>query len=231
MIKAVIFDAGGTLIHMDRRFVIEKLNEHGVPATLEDYARADIAARNEVTRVLRSGNPGDDSSRWVIYAAALMRELKCQGEALARVREEVWGRHSVGELWTYVLEGTFDVLELLRRAGYRMAIVSNADGRVETFLEKAGLTRFFEFVVDSGIYGVEKPDPRIFQHALERLGVEPAEAIYIGDIYEVDVLGARAAGMNGILLHNADRDPAWDCAVIGSLTELPALLNGGPPHA
>ncbi|HEX6557904.1 MAG TPA: HAD-IA family hydrolase, partial [Longimicrobiales bacterium] len=220
----VLFDAGGTLIHMDRRFVIQKLNEQGIAATLDDFARADIVARNQVTRVLRSAQPGDDSSRWVVYAGALMRELKCEGAALARVREEVWSRHAVGDLWTYVLDGTFDVLASLRDSGYRMGIVSNADGRVATFLEKAGLLPYFEFIVDSGIFGIEKPDRRIFEHALGRLGVAPAEAIYVGDVYDIDVLGARAAGMPAVLLNGAESDPGWDCPVIESLVQLPALL-------
>ncbi len=228
--KAVLFDAGGTLIHMDRRFVIQTLNANGVAATLGDFARADILARNEVTRVLRSAHPGTDASRWMIYAGALMRELKCDGAALDRVRTSLMGQHAAGDLWTYVEDGTFELLDALRRSGYRMAIISNADGRVESFLEKAGLTRYFEFVVDSGVFGVEKPDARIFRHALERLQVPAEEALYVGDVYEVDVLGARAVGMDAVLLHNADVDPAWDCRVIKSLGELRAIVRIAYPQ-
>ncbi len=222
--KAVLFDAGGTLIHMDRRFVIQKLNENGVAATLEDFARADTVARNVVTHMLRSESPGDDLARWLVYARTLMQELKCEGDALERVRLALLSQYAAGDLWTYVLDGTFEVLDSLRAAGYRMAIISNADGRVEGFLRKAGLTDYFEFVIDSGVFGIEKPDVRIFKHALDRLGLAAGDAVYVGDVYEVDVLGARAAGMKAILLHNGDRDPHWDCPVIASLSELPGLL-------
>ena len=68
----------------------------------------------------------------------------------------------------------------------------------------------FEFVIDSGEVGVEKPDPRIFQIALDRMGVTAADALYVGDLYEVDVVGARAAGLDVVLLDpygvHADRD-------------------------
>jgi putative hydrolase of the HAD superfamily len=79
-------------------------------------------------------------------------------------------------------------------------VVSNSDGRAAAALAAAGLLDAFEFVIDSGEVGVEKPDPRIFQIALDRLGVSPAAALYVGDLYEVDVVGARAAGLDVVLL-------------------------------
>ncbi len=67
-------------------------------------------------------------------------------------------------------------------------------------LDSAGLGEHFEVVVDSKLAGVEKPDPRIFRAALEQLGIEPAAALYVGDVYEVDVVGARAAGLDAALV-------------------------------
>ena len=74
-------------------------------------------------------------------------------------------------------------------------MVSNADGRVESFLRHVGITKYLDFVVDSGLVGVEKPDPRIFEIALERAQVRKDEVVHVGDVYEVDVVGARAAGI------------------------------------
>ena len=81
-----------------------------------------------------------------------------------------------------------------------MACISNADGRVRGLLEVAGLLPHLEFVVDSAEVGLEKPDPRIFQAAAERLALDPSVCAYVGDIYEIDVVGASGAGMKPILI-------------------------------
>src|SRR5262249_44501585 len=93
-----------------------------------------------------------------------------------------------------------EALALARERGVRTAVISNSSGSVRTMLERLGLLTSLEFVLDSAIVGVEKPDPRIFRIALERAGLEPGEAVYVGDIYSIDVQGARAAGMRAVLL-------------------------------
>jgi putative hydrolase of the HAD superfamily len=84
----------------------------------------------------------------------------------------------------------------------------------------------FDVVVDSALIGVEKPDPRIFQAALQALDVAPEEALYLGDLYAVDVLGARAAGMHAVLLGEPGEGPP-DCPRAGSIEELVQLLLAG----
>jgi putative hydrolase of the HAD superfamily len=205
---------------MDRRFIIQALNDHGISADTDDFLRAEVVAHAAISEMMRSGDPGTDGSRWTVYAHTLMRELKCEGEALESMRVAMRDRHQSGNMWTHVEDGTAELLERLRKAGYRLGVVSNADGRVASYLETAGLAKYFDIIVDSHLFGVEKPDPRIFQHALQQLDVAPENAIYVGDVYEVDVLGARAAGIKAILLHVGDRDPQWDCDVVHSLREL-----------
>jgi putative hydrolase of the HAD superfamily len=112
----------------------------------------------------------------------------------------------------------------LRAAGLAVGVVSNSDGRVESLLAAAGLRPFLDFVIDSGSVGVEKPDPRIFALACERAGVPPQHALHVGDVYEVDVLGARAAGVTPVLFDPDDLVPDADCARISDLAALPALL-------
>ena len=121
-------------------------------------------------------------------------------------------------------QGTDDVLRELKRRGYRLGVISNADGTVERLLDDMGLLGHFEFVIDSTSVGVEKPDPRIFRMALERMGIEPHEAVYVGDVYEIDVAGARAAGIRAFLIDPLMRLGHLDCDRIASLTELPARL-------
>lgn len=223
-VKAVLFDAGGTLIHLDRRFLIEALNEYGVPTDLNSFHRADALAKAEVRRIMRSADPGTDATRWQAYARTLMRELKCDGLALEQVRARLMQQHLAGLLWTFVEDQTKETLEQIRSAGFRTGIVSNADGRIAQFLEQAGLSEYFEVIVDSGVYGIEKPDPRIFLHACEQLGVAPEQALYVGDIYEIDVLGARSAGLTPVLIMQHG-DDEYDCNVVRSIPELIGFLS------
>jgi HAD superfamily hydrolase (TIGR01509 family) len=106
-----------------------------------------------------------------------------------------------------------------------MAVISNADGRVEGLIRDAGLGEYFEFVLDSEVEGVEKPDPEIFLRACERMGVVPEESLYVGDLYPVDVLGAQNVGMRAVLL---DPGGALDYPVdtIPSVEFLPDYLSG-----
>jgi HAD superfamily hydrolase (TIGR01509 family) len=108
--------------------------------------------------------------------------------------------HREATLWRVVRPGTFETLEAFKSAGYRLAIVSNAEGQVEADAKRFGLAPFFDVIIDSHIVGVAKPDPRIFQIALERLGVAPDEVRFAGDIYSIDVEGARAAGIEARLV-------------------------------
>jgi HAD superfamily hydrolase (TIGR01509 family) len=113
------------------------------------------------------------------------------------------------------------VVEGLKRRGLRVAVVSNTeDGRARDALEAAGLARLFDVVVDSHLVGLSKPDPAIFRHAVERLGVEPGEAVFVGDSYAHDALAARAAGLAAVLLDPLDLHPEAVCPRIRSLGDL-----------
>src|SRR5438046_6805387 len=109
-------------------------------------------------------------------------------------------RQSGQGLWSRPVEGARAALDGIGALGLRRAVVSNSDGRAEWHLERCGVREGLEFVVDSQIEGVEKPDPRIFRIALERLGVAASRALYVGDIRAVDEAGARAAGMHFVLI-------------------------------
>jgi putative hydrolase of the HAD superfamily len=136
--------------------------------------------------------------------------------------------HRDRHLWCRLAPGTPEALDRLRGAGLRLGVVSNSDGRVDEALVAAGLRHRFDVVLDSALVGVEKPDPAIFRAALDALGVAPAEALYVGDLYDVDVVGARRAGMEAVLLQPDIAGPGPDCRRFDSLTTLADdLLNGG----
>jgi putative hydrolase of the HAD superfamily len=113
--------------------------------------------------------------------------------------------------WTAMEPEADQALQLARAHGLRTAVISNSNGTVADILAHLGLAKDLEFVIDSSQVGVEKPDPRIFHIALERARLKPHEVVYVGDLYSIDVLGARAAGLTAILM---DPGACWgsrDC--------------------
>ncbi|HEU4562220.1 MAG TPA: HAD-IA family hydrolase [Longimicrobium sp.] len=222
--KAVIFDVGNTLLWLDHPFVLEVLREHGIESNEDDLLAAQYGAKLLMDELVRRGDAGDDASRGRIFFSEVFRQLGVPAEAFPVITRRLFTRHAERNLWCSLQEGTHDVLHELKRRGYRLAVISNADGRVEALLDSLGLLSHFEFVIDSGSVGVEKPDPRIFRMALERMGVQPHEAVYVGDVYEIDVVGARAAGMRAYLIDPLMRLGHLDCARIATLGELPERL-------
>jgi putative hydrolase of the HAD superfamily len=223
-IRAVLFDAGNTLVWLDHAFLVELLAEHGVIATERDLLEAEQEAKRALDELVRSGRVGGDAARGRAYFAEVFRRLGVSDEQFPPLAQRLWARHAERNLWSSVRERTAETLGELRDRGFRLAVISNADGRVEALLAATGLGEFFDFVIDSHLVGMEKPDPRIFQLGLERMGVEPHEAVYVGDLYEVDVVGARAAGMRPILIDPLDRFAELDCERIVALPELTSRL-------
>jgi putative hydrolase of the HAD superfamily len=118
-------------------------------------------------------------------------------------------------------------LAALTAAGVRLAVLTNGSELQQTKkLRATGLADVVGPVFTAGALGLRKPDPRAFLTACERLGVAPGSVLYVGDEYEVDVLGARAAGLSAVLLDRDGTAPAQETRVIGSLAELPTLLLG-----
>src|SRR6266403_358374 len=97
-------------------------------------------------------------------------------------------------------------------------------------LARIGLARWFDVIIDSTEVGCEKPDPRIFRIALERAGASPARTVHVGDLFHVDVVGARAAGIRGVLFDAADLYRDHDCPRVRTLTALVDLLEAGDPR-
>jgi putative hydrolase of the HAD superfamily len=91
-------------------------------------------------------------------------------------------------------------LRRVKARGLVAGVISNANGTIASILAATGLGQYLDFVIDSSVVGVEKPDARIFELALRAAGVPAARAVYVGDLYTVDVLGARAAGLDAVLL-------------------------------
>lgn len=222
-IRAVLFDAGNTLIWLDHPYIVQALREHGVATTMEGLMAAEYDAKLLFDELARAGEL-DERARGRMFFAEIFRRVGVPEAEFPVLAQRLFTRHAEKNLWGNVRERTVETLEELRRRGYRLGVISNADGRAGEALDAVGLREHFELIVDSGLVGFDKPDPRIFHHALQQMGVEPEQAVYVGDIYEIDVRGARAAGMRPILI-----DPLWkwddrDCERIRGIHDLLDLL-------
>lgn len=195
-LRAVLFDAGNTLLFLDYARLAPAVSA----ATGVALTAADLEAQARPAALVLERGDTTDRERASHYLETLFRLAGVPEDQREVVRGTLLRLHRERHLWAGIKPGTREGLERLRGAGLRLAVVSNSDGRAEEGLAAAGLLDWFELVIDSQIVGFEKPDPRIFQSALERMGVAASEALYIGDLYEVDVVGARRAGMDVILL-------------------------------
>jgi HAD superfamily hydrolase (TIGR01509 family) len=219
-LRAVLFDAGNTLLFLDHARMAEAVGTAlGVPLTGTRLAGGSRAA----ARTMEQGR-NTDRERTAAYLEALFLEAGIPADRLDAVRACLARLHGERHLWSGIPDDAHDALTRLRNAGLHLGVVSNSDGRVEEALEVAGLREYFDVVVDSTLAGVEKPDPAIFRLALATLGVPPGSALYVGDLYEVDVVGARAAGIEAVLLLPAGAPPRVGCASIHSLGALAANL-------
>jgi putative hydrolase of the HAD superfamily len=127
---------------------------------------------------------------------------------------------------TDLFPGTIEVLNDFKSRGKKMHIITNGFTEVQHIkLEKSGLRPFFDFVICSDTLGINKPDPRIFHHALKHAEASIDSAVMIGDHLESDVLGAHGVGMQGILFDPKDEHKkVQSVKKIKELAELPAMI-------
>jgi len=219
-VDAVLFDAGGTLLRIDYEF----LRACARSPFLSDaaLARGEAAVRREIDRrEAQTGGPRErDADRVAGYFRAVLERAGLDRAAADAAAPALAAEHARSNLWRVAMPGAAHALAQLRTRGFRVGVVSNADGRVAELLEAAGLAHHLEAIVDSHLEGVEKPDPEIFRRALARLGVPAARTAYVGDIFAIDVLGARAAGLAPILIDETGGYADVECPRIAALAEL-----------
>ena len=225
-LSAVLFDAGNTLIYMPQsaeEILRDLCRQIGIPVSLDD-ARGAYLESERFYSEHALGHTGDQGEFWRRYHGAALRNLRIDdpGGEKAAFLSHGFGLPGV---WRAYPEAAA-VCERLRSSGLRLGVVSNGPVTVRDLLSQAGLLSFFDVVITSQGVGVEKPDPRIFEAALDTLGIQAGHALFVGDLYEVDVLGARSAGLKAALI---DRESAGqvtrDCVVLRSLDEVIPLIQ------
>ena len=225
-IAAVLFDAGNTLLFLD----YERLAREVGPAVGVPLTEQGLEAQSSEAALQLERSDTSDHDRASRYLESLFLLAGVPREKLGIVRDTLLRLHGERHLWSAMHPGTPAALARMRQAGLRLGVVSNSDGRVEEALAAAGIRANFEVIVDSRLVGFEKPDPRIFQAALEPLGIAPEGALYVGDIYEVDVIGARRAGMDVVLLDPAGNHAGRDVQTVSSIAAVADLILSLTPE-
>ncbi len=224
-IKAIFFDAGGTLIHLDSAYVCHFVKkELNIELAADRFRRAQFLAMSRVAELVAAGAGSTEKLKRDFYSTLLPEVGVAEAELSPAV--ECVLKLAQGEmLWRATDETNAATLAALKARGLALGVISNSDGRIESAFQQAGLSSYFDFFIDSFHAGVEKPDPQIFHLAVERAGVNPEQAAHVGDLYWVDVVGARSAGLLPILYDPYDLTRGLDCLRIGAIDELLELVG------
>jgi len=195
MASCVTFDAGQTLVELDLDFLARRLGERGVPMSGDRLRAAAPAAwtRFDAAIALGSGHP------WRLLISGLLVGAGVGEADAAPLVEWLHGEQPRRNLWRAPIPGMIALAGELAARGVAVGVVSNSEGRLAELLAELGLAAPFRCVIDSGRLGIEKPDPRIFDAAIDALGLPPGSTgIHIGDSWKADVEGALAAGWRAI---------------------------------
>jgi HAD superfamily hydrolase (TIGR01509 family) len=219
-IKAIFFDVGNTLLFRHQDTILAGLHHNGIYPTPSQLHAIERRTKREFDdSVMRGGDV--DHGFWWAYYSHLLEELNLHDDSL---RDALVTATRISANWCDILPGTREVLQRLG-SRYRLAVISNADGKIADVLKACGIADCFATITDSGIVGYEKPHPAIFQAAMKALSADAGESLYVGDVYSVDYFGATRAGMQAVLFDvcGAYRDTAWPR--VESMQELETRLE------
>jgi HAD superfamily hydrolase (TIGR01549 family) len=233
-IQAIFFDLDGTL-------------RHNLPSGGEVFADYASQLGLKISREDRL-----HAMRWEHYYWAISTELKADKEIYHEENQEFWQNYcrrqlaalgaSNGQVEEFapkvsqymnesyhpksiVPEDVLQVLPQLRQAGYSMAVVSNREKPYQQEIETLGIASYFVFCMAGGEVDARKPEPDIFYHACKRLDVKPSQAMYVGDNYFADVIGARRAGLQPVLYDPRGIFPDAGCPILSSFGQLPSVVE------
>jgi len=233
-LRTLLFDLDGTL-RFNRPSYTDAFYNYavslGVPDGAERRRRAArwshyYWAQSDELFVDLQTYPGSEDEFWLNYAVRSLRAFDCPDEYAQefapQVHEYMTYQHKPV---SWVPPDVPETLGALKAAGFRLALVTNRSKPCDEELAQLGLQDFFELALTAGEANAWKPDPAIFVQALQRLGASAAAAMYVGDNYYADVVGARQAGLQPILLDPRELFPEAECLVIRTIGELQALIR------
>lgn len=226
-IRLVSFDAAGTLINHSwdpAEALVMAAHKVGVQtegeAPKELYRKILEAQEHERREVELLGDSGEIRAFW---QKTIAEWLSMQGKDPELSREiypiaRSFSLSPTSPFWK-IYPDVMPTLASLKEKGYKLAVISNWDSTLLEVLKNVQISRFFDAILASLPLGIEKPNPAIFNQAIQQTGVSPKEALHVGDSWEDDVLGARSAGMSYLYL-DRQNPPDSACRRISSLEQV-----------
>ena len=226
MIKAVCFDFFNTLAYFDppRDTTYATIaNELGIKVTpdaiAESLPQADAYWRSE--NFNSSIKDRDQDSKLAVYAEYGSRILRGAGVAAtpAQGLQMLAKAFAIGFKFK-AFHDSLPVLKMVKNKNLHTGLISNVGQEIDSYCIELGFAPLLDFKVTSFEVGYDKPSPEIFQMALNKAGVKPNEAIFVGDQYDQDILGARGVGMHAVLIDRNHTSRTLDCPVIHDLLQI-----------
>ncbi|MGA2022859.1 MAG: HAD family hydrolase [Candidatus Sulfotelmatobacter sp.] len=193
--RVIFFDIGNTLLFPNRTKMLAPIVSERHP-TLAQWQALERRTKTEFDQGMQSGRV--DHGFWWIFHSYLLDDLDEAASGRDGLVQRLVENTQNSANWDQILPGTRAGLDRIRQK-FRIAVISNADGKIERVLSRCGIADCFESITDSGIVGFEKPRPEIFEAALKTMKVRAEESLYVGDVYSVDYIGATNAGMQALL--------------------------------
>jgi putative hydrolase of the HAD superfamily len=193
--KVIFFDVGNTLLFPNRERIHAPLAERGFVPEGEHLRDLECRTKNRFDGMM-TGNGSTDQSFWWMFYSQLLSEIGLADDA---IRDQLVASIRNSGNWDMIRPSTAKQLHAIGQR-YQIAVISNADGKIEDVLSKCGIADCFRTITDSGLVGYEKPHPEIFRKAMLSMNATPTESLYVGDVYSVDYLGATGAGMQAMLM-------------------------------
>jgi putative hydrolase of the HAD superfamily len=232
MIKAVFFDLYHTLVTYDpprEELQARALGELGIEVSPEVFRWPLVVADEFIYREISCTSYSrrsreEQMALWAQYEKVLLKEAGI--EADQRLILGLLGKMNQLDMKLVLFDDVLPALTDLGRRGLILGLISNVDRDIAPLLDGLGLPSLLRVVVTSQSAGGNKPQPKIFLEAVRQAGVQPAEAAYVGDQYQIDVLGANGAGLKGILLDRGGYfDDIKDCPRVRSLAQVARHLS------
>jgi putative hydrolase of the HAD superfamily len=211
-LRAVFLDAGNTLLALDYEVIADCIRAAGHRDVTADRVRlAEHRARPRLDRHLGKAST-ETADTFRLYVGYMLEGLGLPAAgASPELADALRAAKPPYGLFSIRMPEAIAVLDRLRGRGLRLAVVSNSNGMVAEILRSVDLADAVDTIIDSGLVGVEKPNPKIFVKAAAAVGVRPEEAVHVGDLYSIDVVGARAAGLHAVLMDPGRCWPPRDC--------------------
>ncbi len=219
----LLFDAGGTVLFPKFDWMASVLSSRGFEVEPLKIFKEFSYLNYEIDDTLRKGENNPWNNEW--FLKTLVERISTPKELIDEVASIVIKEENENGLWASTFDHVKETLKLLKDAGYSMSIVSNSDGRVERMISEVGLRKYFDKVYDSYLVGISKPDKGIFELALKELSLKPQDALFVGDMFYIDVLGANSCGIPAVHLDPFNYYQSWEGARIKGVEELPKLLE------